>query len=624
MSTLKASLALASAPILIGVALVLGFNVEEHEANRALIHREENFVGEQTCQRCHPDQHASWARTFHATMTQRVDPTTIVGRFDGRAVEFYGKRGRPYREGDRFFMDIPDGETGRRVAEVELAVGSRRYQQYFERIEREGGAIYRRLPILYHIEAQRWLHLNDVFLQVDNPDWDAHGAVWNQNCIFCHNTGPRPGYVARADGREIIDEGARAFDSRVASLGIACEACHGPAKEHLEKYDGLFTRYVDYLDADNDTRIVNPKKLDHVTSTGACGQCHGQRIPKPLENHFRWRVTGPTFRSGNELTDHVTPVRIDTKLPGGKGDEFELRFWRDGTPRLTAYEYQGVTTSPCYERGELSCMSCHVMHGGDVRGQIEPEMRGNRACTQCHEDIGKNVSAHTKHAPESSGSLCMDCHMPRIVYGVVELHRSHHIEIPDPARDAENGRPNACTLCHLDKSPLWAAGKMREFWGPAYRDPKLRLDKAPLELSDAVASMLAGDAVQRVTYAKAMGRDEAAVAPADTALLRVALHATLLDAYPSIRWTAQKSLLRLEERLDTGVKSALEAWRHDGPKAERDGLARTFLDEFRRRSASLLRPPADTSLLGADFAPRLEAIIALLNLQSGRVINIGE
>ncbi|MCA8969789.1 MAG: hypothetical protein KDC95_08405 [Planctomycetes bacterium] len=624
MSAIKAVLALASAPIAIGIALWVGFDVEKNDAELPLIHRAEGFVGEQTCKRCHPDQYETWARTFHSTMTQRVDPATVVGRFDGAPVEFYAKVAKPYRDGDRFFMDLPEGETGRRVAEVALAVGSRRYQQYFERVERDSGSVLRRLPILWHIDAKRWMHLNDVFLHADNPEWNAHAAIWNQNCIFCHNTGPRPGYLNQERKNEIVPDAQRSFDSHVASLGIACESCHGPASEHVEAYESVAARYFDHFASSNDTHVVNPARLDHERSTEVCGQCHGQRIPNPVENHYRWRVTGPTYRSGNRLTEHVTPVRIDTKLPGGSGDEFALRFWADGTPRLTAYEYQGITTSPCYEKGTLSCLSCHVMHGGDVRGQLEPEMRGNRACLQCHEDIGKDVQAHTKHDPQSTGSQCMDCHMPRMVFGVVEIHRSHKIENPNPARDAEKGRPNACTLCHLDKSPLWAADKMRELWGDAYVRPKSRPDKAPLDLPDSVASILSGDPVQRVTYAKACGAEGSALVAEDAALVRVALHATLLDAYPSIRWTAQKSLLALESRLATGIEPALRDWRHDGPKGTRESIAKRFLQEFQKRSTNALRAPMPSKLLSPDLGPDLSAIIALLDLQSGRAIHIGE
>src|SRR5262249_11239724 len=131
---------------------------------------------------------------------------------------------------------------------------------------------------------------------------------------------------------------------------------------------------------------------------------------------------------------------------------------------------------------------------------------GNSACTQCHDRVARDVAAHTHHAPDGPGSSCVECHMPRIVYGILEIHRSHRIESPDPRRDAEHGRPHACTLCHADKSLSWSARQMRRLWGERFAEPGRRLDGAPLELPDALASLLAGDAAQRAVYAAALGR----------------------------------------------------------------------------------------------------------------------
>lgn len=613
----------AAAPVAIVVSLVLGFDVVEHEASRALVHRDADFVGATTCQRCHPDQHATWDRTFHSSMTQYADPDSVVGVFDGRSVTFYGKSACVFRDGERFLMDLPAKGGGRRTAEVALTVGSRRYQQYFERIERREGVVMRRLPLLWHIEAKRWLHLNGVFLGSDDANWEKHTQNWNQNCIFCHNTGPRPGYLTGGSERELLASAERTFDSKVAVLGIACESCHGPGRAHVERYQGIATRYGDYLVADNDTRIVHPNKIDKERSVGVCGQCHGQRVPKPLQRYWEWRRTGPTFRSGDHLSDHVTPVRPDTPV-GDDSGVFAARFWGDGTPRLTAYEYQGVTMSACYLKGSMTCGTCHSMHGDDVHGQVKPGMRTDRACLQCHAKIGNDIQAHTKHAPASSGSRCLECHMPRIVYGIVEAHRSHRIDVPDAARDVEHGRPNACTLCHLDKSPIWAGDKMRELWGESYRRPAKRPSGAPLTLPDASASLLAGDPVQRFVFARSAGRLDAPVAPADKAELRVVLQTTLLDAYPSIRWRAQKSLVALERELPLGIGQDLARWDHEGEIVARKEVAHRLLGSFARLGLGKLRQPARTTLLGPELRPNLKLMRSLLNLQSKSAISIGE
>jgi len=603
-------------PSLVVAALVFGHDPVEFDAAQPWIHRTDDFVGSQTCRTCHLDHHDSWERTYHRTMTQRVTPETIQGAFDGREVRYEGQTARVFRDGDRYFFELPDAQ-GRREAEVVLAVGSRRYQQYFEREQHDEGFIFRRLPFLWHIDEQRWLHLNTVFLGPDDANWNKARARWNDNCVFCHNTGARPGETHR-----VSSGGQRQFNSEVAELGIACESCHGPGRRHAESERSPVGRYTTYAGKRSTRDIVNPAELEPQREIEVCGQCHGQRLPVDRAHLAAWLQTGPTYRSGNDLTDHVIPVVRTTPSPTEQiPDLFKLRFWNDGTPRLSAYEYQGIAMSACHAEGTLKCGSCHTMHGGDPKGMIEPEMRGDAACTSCHTKIAQDIRSHTGHVETSSGSRCLDCHMPRIVYGILEVHRSHFIEIPDAARDAETGRPNACTLCHLDRSLLWAARESRRIWGDAFRDPLHRFDRAPLELPDATTSLLAGDAVQRVVFASAAGRPGSDLTPAEKTDMRVALAVATGDGYPSVRWTARRSLLALEREWDTGLSSLLADWDHTAASTRTD-MAYDLLD----RMASSAPPieGAPSVLLLPDGSINMERILALLDLQEDRVIDIGE
>jgi hypothetical protein len=617
--------ALALAPLAAWAALRLGYDPVRGASEVPLIHREGGYLGSEACRPCHGDHHATWERTFHRTMTQLPGAQTVVGLFDGQSVAYGGSSARVFEQDGRYLMDLPAAGGGRREAEVALAVGSRRYQQYFERVSRGDGFAFVRLPILWHIEARRWLHLNTVFLNPDSDDWDEHRADWNSNCIFCHNTGPEP---RMENYRDPSRRGVESFQSEVAELGIACEACHGPGADHAEEQRDPLRRYSGLLTGARDPLIVQPTRLDQERAVGVCGQCHGQRLPEPISRVEAWLTTGPTYRSGERLLEHVAPVTAATPVRGGADpDLFRLRFWGDGTPRLTAYEYQGVTDSACYTKGSLTCGSCHTMHSarpGDELGNLTPPMRGNGACLQCHGELGRDLAAHTHHGPDSSGSQCMECHMPRVVYGVVEIHRSHRIEIPDAAGDAEAGRPNACTLCHLDQSPRWAARETARLWNRTPREPASRADHAPLDLPDSVASVLAGDAVQRAVWAKAMGRADAAVKAEDKAFLRLHLAITLGDGYPSIRWIAQRSLTSLEAELSLGLGPLLSSIDHqEGQEARRASLF-AVLKALAALAPGKLSPPLAASFARGDFTLDLEAVIRLTDLQGERSISIGE
>jgi predicted CXXCH cytochrome family protein len=321
----------------------------------------------------------------------------------------------------------------------------------------------------------------------------------------------------------------------------------------------------------------------------------------------------------------VKPVERDTPVPDPRSpDAYRDRFWADGTARLSSYEYLGSTQSPCLKDSKFTCSSCHTMHGGDVAGQIEPELRGDRACTQCHDKIAANLRAHTHHDPASSGSRCLDCHMPRMVYGILDIHRSHRIESPDVRRDVELGRPNACTSCHLDKSPLWAADSMRAFWGDEYERPRSRADGVGLEAADALASLHAGDPVQRVVYAWHMGRaDPKLFSPEARAALIANLGVAMVDPYGSVRFTARRSALLLDRSLPLGLSEALSRFdvqADPGKRSEDLGALLAKLVEVAPGRLSEAPP----LLVKPDYGLESELIQGLIARQAARQIETGE
>ncbi|HKQ60060.1 MAG TPA: cytochrome c3 family protein, partial [Candidatus Polarisedimenticolaceae bacterium] len=340
-----------------------------------------------TCAPCHRDHVASWRRTFHRTMTQEATPTAVRAAFDGRAVEALGVRSVPWRRGDAFFLDTLDPRTHAVVSyPISRITGSRRMQQ----LETREDDRYVRLPLAWSIDEQRWLHLSEAFFHPDGEDFHAHRAVWDLNCIFCHTTRPVPGLDA-----------AERLASRSAELGIACEACHGPGGEHARRMRSPLRRYAIHAAGTLDPTIVQPGRLDKVRSVQVCGHCHGQRLPAERERIRTILRDGDPYTPGEDLSRHFTPITRETALGTFS---FAARFWGDGSPRLTAYEYQGVLRSPCYQRGELTCLSCHTMHAGDPRGQLRPDLPGDALCTQCHASYARaRLAAHARHRADGPG-----------------------------------------------------------------------------------------------------------------------------------------------------------------------------------------------------------------------------
>jgi predicted CXXCH cytochrome family protein len=219
----------------------------------------------------------------------------------------------------------------------------------------------------------------------------------------------------------------------------------------------------------------------------------------------------------------------------------EGSFWSDGQVRVSGREFNGLSASGCYTRGKLSCLSCHSMHGYQSNDdQLIPRLEGNQACIQCHEQIGADVARHTRHANGSSGSLCYNCHMPHTTYGLLKAIRSHTIDSPSVKASLATGRPNACNLCHLDRTLEWTAVHLRDGYGQAI--PPLNQEQKTV--SAALTWMLKGDAGQRALVAWHFGWEPARKA-SNESWMASHLAQLLTDPYSAVRYVAQRSLKRL-------------------------------------------------------------------------------
>jgi predicted CXXCH cytochrome family protein len=266
-----------------------------------------------------------------------------------------------------------------------------------------------------------------------------------------------------------------------------------------------------------------------------CGHCHGQRIPEPLNRIRPMMSVGDPFDPGENLHEFYKPIQREDKV---ESFSYATRFWQDGSPRLTAYEYQGMTRSKCFTAGQpgnrITCISCHEVHGGDPRGQLTEKMKTNAACTQCHEQFSKptQLVQHTKHEAGSTGSLCYNCHMPSIVYGIMTARRTHHIANPQPDETVRFGKPNACNQCHQDWSVNRTIATTERLWPKANSESKS--GDARFDEPEGARALFAGDAVVRALTAAAMDPATNATAP----LLLEAMQ----DTYPIVRYFAANAL----------------------------------------------------------------------------------
>src|SRR5262249_28122519 len=158
-------------------------------------------------------------------------------------------------------------------------------------------------------------------------------------------------------------------------------------------------------------------------------------------------------------------------------------------------------------------------------------------------------------------------HMPYTTYGLLKNIRSHRISSPELSATLKTGRPNACNLCHLDRTLEWG-GNYLSLW---YQQPKPVLDQEQRTISAAVLIALKSGAGQRALIAWHMGWDPAKKISGEDWLAPY-LAQLISDPYPAVRYIANHSLDALGQfrdiKLDftapaesaSAVPHILQAW----------------------------------------------------------------
>ena len=525
----------------------------ESAVPRPIEFSENGYVSSNACRECHPHEHATWHASYHRTMTQIATPETVIGRFGGPPVLAKGKTFHLKREGDRFSveMDVAQirGQSGtalRVEKPIVMLTGSHHMQLCW--YASGHGREVRLVPLVYLFADEKWVPRESVFL--GPPGKSIENLPWNDSCIECHAT----------HGKSRIDKpvnyargGEYTMKTTVVEFGISCESCHGPGASHV-KYHRDGRRSNSGRDP-----IVHPRKISHKRSAQICGSCHAATMVRTDEDLLHLNQHGSKYRPGDDLekSSIILGPNVDRSLSRVANllrrdpHVIEDRFWSDGMLRVSGREYHGIAASPCFKRGKLSCFSCHAMHQpkSDSRprkkwadDQLHEGMRGNQACTQCHQEYRdkSKLAAHTHHNAGSTGSNCYNCHMPHTSYGLLKSIRSHQISSPDVTVTKKTGRPNACNLCHLDKTLAWTGRHLFDWY--SIKQPALTADDKSIAAS--LLWLLKGDAGQRALVACAMQWSPARKI-AGTDWMAPFLAELLDDPYDAVRYVAGRSLKSL-------------------------------------------------------------------------------
>ncbi len=415
----------------------------------------EDFVGADSCARCHQKQFDLWKNSTHGRAGGHPGEVDLIARFDGKPLHFKDAVVTPTNsaDGKPLFRVAMDGATPFDIL-VDAIVGGGHMvgggtQSFFDR--HPDGTV-RFLPFdfirkenLWFVQLRaglKWTPVSrDISLKNDLANWPPHrvlGSVTDlSNCQNCHGSQITAGW----------DNAAGKFATRYQTLKINCESCHGPAREHID----IVSRPGFETNA-----YVGMQPLATLTKDGSvklCLQCHATKEV----------LREDPYLPGASLEDYFS-----LKLPVLGQNPYHV----DG--RIRSFSYQGNHLfSDCYRNGSMTCTDCHDPHGNHYRDVFQRELVGrfdNRQCTSCHASKAGNTERHSHHKAGSPGDSCVACHMPYLQHpGVgtqLQFARSDHsIPIPRPAFDQKLGIENACQRCHANRDLAWQERYTREWWG---------------------------------------------------------------------------------------------------------------------------------------------------------------
>jgi hypothetical protein len=529
-----------------------------------------DYATSSACKACHPREYATWFGSYHRTMTQVATPETARAPFDGVVAAVHGRPMQLSTQGSELWAEFDDPDSNvdpdrraRITRRVVMITGSHNQQIYWYATGRN--RMLGQLPGAYLLANNQWIPRRAAVLHPPSDPPFSETGHWNSTCIACHATDGRPRFD-QPFGSAPLD--TQIADTEVTEFGIACEACHGPSGAHARANHDPLRRYQLHFAGAGDRTAAQPARFAPKQSSQICGQCHGIWEFYDEAGERDANVNGLPFRPGDDLTRtrFVAQPTVNGQsatmqaLLADDAGFVRDSFWADGKVRVSGREYNGLLESPCFrkatdEKRTLSCFSCHTLHkqADDPRSihewaddQLGAGKDGNEACLQCHDNYrGEKLTAHTRHGASSSGSSCYNCHMPFTTYGLLKAIRSHTISSPSVTETTMVGRPNACNLCHLDKTLAWTSRALREWYG---------IEEAPLggdeqRVAASLLQLLRGDASQRAIVAAAMGWPPAQQA-SGTDWMVPHLAQLLDDPYDAVRFVGARSLRTLPGFVD--------------------------------------------------------------------------
>jgi hypothetical protein len=467
-----------------------------------------DYVGPEACSDCHEENYEAWQEHPHRRMNQMASEETVLGDFDDASVALGRVTARfEHAPGEDYTVTLEGGGAPRRAYRITRTIGVR-VKQFYAGVLIEGDPVGTNgvddevvVPFGWWIAQRRWMPITYFDPYGDGAGTEADtlaipdGTI-RSGCAYCHNTLP---YLFRLG---VDNTQLRGFHDRDLSLDTGALRGAIAGVTSLERLPGFPPGIQQGFDVTSQL----------VTVGISCESCHfGTRAHAEEKSKYRFGPSAPSIdlrpatagQAADRTKDNPWIVNgICRQCHASVGS-----FYADGSSTENSRESLELERGACASK--IACTDCHDPHekGPDEEAGPDDPLQV-AACTRCHAAFASDATArtHARHAPAQAS--CLDCHMPRITQGMNHALRSHRISIPVDPRMLATGAPNACNVCHTDRSPAWTIAELAKGWNrvvtpePAWAAAW----KGSLDTTASDAWMASPDEHARLVLIEALGR----------------------------------------------------------------------------------------------------------------------
>lgn len=376
---------------------------------------ESKYIGSKACIECHEEAFDKWQGSHHDLAMQVANDSTVLGDFNNVQAQIDGVSYYFYKKNKAFYVRIKEIDNSEKEYKISYTFGVTPLQQYLVDFDKGRKQVLR---VTWDVIQKKWYHQYKGQSIVPNDwlHWTQGAQNWNTMCAECHSTHLKKNYNIEADD----------FHTTYSEINVACESCHGPAKDHLN--------WATKNPSGKNTQIL--KGIAQKEQIVLCAPCHARRS----------KLTA-NLEEGKDFEDQYILQTLSTEFYHG-----------DGQINEEDYVYGSFRQSKMYTEG-VRCSDCHDPHS------LQLKFNGNKLCLQCHVPTVYDSEKHHFHVNNTEASLCINCHMTGKEYMGNDFRRDHSFRIPRPDQSVAYGTPNACTGCHKEKSDQWAAKTITQWYG---------------------------------------------------------------------------------------------------------------------------------------------------------------